>query len=65
MPIEVASKTLETDEEGYLANINEWIPEVADVMSKEDGLDLTDEHHGEVQEKVLLFEGKEAVVVEA
>jgi len=44
MPIEVNGKTLETDEEGYLANINDWEPGVADVMSKEDGLDLTDEH---------------------
>ena len=44
MPIEVNGKTLETDEEGYLANINEWEPGVADVMSKEDDLELTDEH---------------------
>ncbi|MGD2083439.1 MAG: TusE/DsrC/DsvC family sulfur relay protein [Chromatiales bacterium] len=44
MPIEVNGKTLETDEEGYLANINEWEPGVADVMAKEDGVDLNDEH---------------------
>jgi len=44
MPIEVSGKTLETDEEGYLANINDWEPAVADVMAKEDDLDLTDEH---------------------
>ncbi len=44
MPIEVNGNTLETDEEGYLANINDWVPEVADVMSKEDDLALTDEH---------------------
>ena len=44
MPIEVSGKTLETDEEGYLANINEWEPAVADIMSKEDDLELTDEH---------------------
>ena len=43
MPIEVNGKTLETDEEGYLANINEWEPGVAEVMSKEDDLELTDE----------------------
>ena len=34
MPIEVSGKTLETDEEGYLANINEWEPGVAEVMAK-------------------------------
>ncbi len=35
MPIEVNGKTLETDEEGYLANINEWEPGVAEVMAKQ------------------------------
>ena len=44
MPIEVNGKTLETDEEGYLANLNEWEPGVAEVMAKEDGVDLNDEH---------------------
>ncbi|OOY42163.1 TusE/DsrC/DsvC family sulfur relay protein, partial [Solemya velum gill symbiont] len=44
MPIEVNGKTFETDEEGYLANINEWEPGVAEVMAKEDELELTDEH---------------------
>jgi len=44
MPIEVSDKTLETDEEGYLANINDWVPEVADVMAEEDDLKLTEEH---------------------
>ncbi|MEI6413668.1 MAG: TusE/DsrC/DsvC family sulfur relay protein [Pseudomonadota bacterium] len=44
MPIVVNGKTFETDEEGYLANINEWEKGVAEVMSKEDDLTLTDEH---------------------
>jgi TusE/DsrC/DsvC family sulfur relay protein len=44
MPIEVDGKTMETDEEGYLANINEWVPGVASVMAAEDELELTDEH---------------------
>ena len=44
MAIEVNGKTYETDEEGYLANITEWEEGVADVMSKEDDLELTDEH---------------------
>ena len=30
--------------EGYLANINEWEPEVANVMAQADDLELTDEH---------------------
>lgn len=44
MPIEVSGKVLETDEEGYLANITEWEPGVAEVMAKQDDLALTDEH---------------------
>jgi tRNA 2-thiouridine synthesizing protein E len=44
MPIEVSGKTLETDEEGYLSNLNEWEPAVAEVMAKEDNLALTPDH---------------------
>ena len=42
--ITVDGKELEVDEEGYLANINDWVPGVAEVMAKEDELELTDEH---------------------
>ena len=44
MGIEVDGKTFETDEEGYLADITQWVPGVAEVMAKEDDLELTDEH---------------------
>jgi len=44
MSIEVDGKTFEVDEEGYLANINDWVPGVATVMAKQDDLELTDEH---------------------
>ena len=44
MTIEVNGKTLETDEEGYLANLADWEKDVADVMAKEDGIDLSDDH---------------------
>jgi len=44
MPIEINGKSLETDEEGYLANINEWEPGVAEVMANQDDLELTSEH---------------------
>ena len=44
MAIEVNGKSFEVDEEGYLADITSWEPGVADVMSKEDDLELTDEH---------------------
>ena len=44
MPIEVGGKTLETDEEGYLANLTEWTPEVGAKMAADDGCDLTENH---------------------
>jgi TusE/DsrC/DsvC family sulfur relay protein len=44
MPIEVNGKSLEVDEEGYLANLNEWEPAVAEVMAKDEGLELNDDH---------------------
>ena len=44
MSIEVNGKTLETDEEGYLANLSDWAPEVAEYMAQQDDCDLTDNH---------------------
>lgn len=44
MPIEVNGKLLETDEEGYLSNLGDWEPAVADVMSREDDLELSEDH---------------------
>ncbi|MCA1789281.1 MAG: TusE/DsrC/DsvC family sulfur relay protein [Thioalkalivibrio sp.] len=47
MPIEANGKMYETDEEGYLADLNDWNPELAAAMAKADGADL-DENHWEV-----------------
>lgn len=44
MPLEVDGKTYETDEEGYLANIQEWEPGLADAMAEADGTSLGDNH---------------------
>ncbi len=44
MGIEVNGKTYETDEEGYLANLSEWNPEVGSAMAKLDNCDLTESH---------------------
>ena len=41
MAIEVNGKSLETDEEGYLANLNDWEKDVATVMAKEDGIEYS------------------------
>lgn len=44
MAIEVDGKSYEVDEEGYLVNLDEWVPGIADVMSAEDDLTLGEEH---------------------
>jgi TusE/DsrC/DsvC family sulfur relay protein len=44
MSFEINGKSYETDEEGYLADLNQWNPEVADYMAKEDDCDLSENH---------------------
>ena len=44
MPIEVNGKSLEVDEEGYLSNLNDGEKDVAEIMAKEDGIDLGEDH---------------------
>ncbi len=44
MAIELSGKTLQTDEEGYLADIGQWEPKVAEYMAQSDGIELTDAH---------------------
>lgn len=44
MAIEVSGKVLETDEEGYIANLSDWSPEVAKKMAADEGLELTENH---------------------
>ncbi|MCR4345831.1 MAG: TusE/DsrC/DsvC family sulfur relay protein [Sulfuricaulis sp.] len=44
MPITVAGKTIETDEEGYLANRTDWSEEIAKEMAKIDNCDLSPNH---------------------
>ena len=44
MSIEVDGKSFETDEEGYLVDLSTWVPGIADVMAKDDDLELNDEH---------------------
>ena len=47
MAIEVDGQSYETDEEGYLENLNQWRPELASAMAIADGAPL-DENHWEV-----------------
>ncbi|VAX05884.1 tRNA 2-thiouridine synthesis protein TusE @ Sulfur redox associated protein DsrC [hydrothermal vent metagenome] len=49
MSITVHEKTLATDTEGYLINLDEWEPAVVDVMAKADNQELTEEHWEVIQ----------------
>ncbi|MBD3609225.1 MAG: TusE/DsrC/DsvC family sulfur relay protein [Gammaproteobacteria bacterium] len=42
--ITVEGKEYEVDEEGYLVNLSEWIPAMADIMAKDEDCELTDAH---------------------
>jgi TusE/DsrC/DsvC family sulfur relay protein len=42
--LEVAGRRLATDEEGYLARLEDWSPDVAEAMAERDGLALTESH---------------------
>jgi tRNA 2-thiouridine synthesizing protein E len=44
MSIEVNGKVFETDEEGYISNLSDWEPGVADQMAKDDDCELSDNH---------------------
>jgi tRNA 2-thiouridine synthesizing protein E len=37
-------KEYATDEEGYLQNLDEWSPEVAEHLAKEEGIQMTENH---------------------
>lgn len=53
MILTVEGKTIETDEEGYLLNRDDWSEEVAEQMAaiqaQEDGVKLTETHWGLIQ----------------
>ena len=44
MPIEVNGQSIETDEEGYLVDRNQWNEEVAKVLASTDNSELTQNH---------------------
>ncbi|MDH5391809.1 MAG: TusE/DsrC/DsvC family sulfur relay protein [Gammaproteobacteria bacterium] len=42
--IEFEGKSYEVDEEGYLLDLNQWVPGLADIMAKDEDAVLTDAH---------------------
>lgn len=44
MAFELNGKTYETDEDGYLLNLDDWDKEVANFLAQQEGVDMTDAH---------------------
>jgi len=44
MSIDVKGKAIETTATGFLVNIEDWNEDVAAVIAKEEGIELTDQH---------------------
>jgi dissimilatory sulfite reductase related protein len=44
MALELGGKTLETDEEGYLLNLDDWTTEVADELAKAESITMSENH---------------------
>ena len=44
MAYEVNGATIQTDEEGYITNLSEWTKDLAEVISKAEDVDMTEEH---------------------
>ena len=44
MALEINGQSIAVDEEGYLENLNDWTPEIAEAMAKAEDVTLTEEH---------------------
>ena len=44
MALEVGGKTIETDEEGYLADLNDWSEDVAGEIAKAENVEMSSNH---------------------
>jgi tRNA 2-thiouridine synthesizing protein E len=44
MAIEAGGKTVETDANGYLVNVEDWNEEVGKALAEQEGIELTDKH---------------------
>lgn len=42
--IDFQGKQIEVDEDGYIVNLDDWTPELAEHLAKDDGIALSDAH---------------------
>lgn len=63
MELQINGKTIELSEAGWLENLDEWSPEVANGIAGNENVELTDEHWDIINEARSYFE-ENAVVAE-
>ena len=44
MPYQMNGTTVEHDEEGYISELDKWSKELAEIIAKDENIDMTDEH---------------------
>ena len=44
MAYELNGESIEHDEEGYLTDLNQWTPELAALLAKDENIEMNDEH---------------------
>ncbi|MBI4206967.1 MAG: TusE/DsrC/DsvC family sulfur relay protein [Betaproteobacteria bacterium] len=44
MGLELSGRTYDTDEEGYLQNLSDWSEEVANLIARQEDIDMTPNH---------------------
>ncbi|HEC19178.1 MAG TPA: TusE/DsrC/DsvC family sulfur relay protein [Gammaproteobacteria bacterium] len=44
MALELNGKTIETTDNGYLVDVADWSEDLAEVIAKEEGIELTEKH---------------------
>ncbi len=44
MALEINGQSIAVDEEGYLEDLNDWTPEIAEAMASAEDVQLSDEH---------------------
>ncbi|GMR08214.1 MAG: TusE/DsrC/DsvC family sulfur relay protein [Gammaproteobacteria bacterium] len=44
MSYEIGGKTVETDANGYLVDVNDWSEDVGKAIASEEGVEMTDKH---------------------
>lgn len=44
MPYQMNGTSVEHDEEGYISELDKWTKELAEIIAKDENIDMTDEH---------------------